>query len=688
MLDQCPDRVESPPEAHGVYKYFTRSTPTRPLPCYLRRQSSGPEEVLLDLNNLDKEGSLGQMKISRSQRFLAYTLETEPGSETYIAYVDDLHAGTTVDIIPDVHGIEFAGDDKSILYTASHSTAAGRPSKVMLREMGHQMVKDTCIMEELDEQFYVHVGRTKDYRYLTISANSKTSSEVHILDANNPWHHSKTCIQPRSHGCEYFVEHHRGHLYILTNQGEGEYCVMSTQVQQLDRRHWRMLVPVRQGRCIEDMDVFDSALILYERCNGWPAMSLLSLQKGTLASPQLKDITLPEGTAELIPGANPDFHAKELMVRMSSPVKPEATWCLELQEPFTLSVFSSAGVASQPECPAAVHEGGRTPTNVHVASDFISNRMEVRCADGTVIPLTLSHKKGLELDGSHPALLHAYGAYGMCLDAGFKPERLSLLRRGWVVALAHVRGGGELGRQWHQAATGTGKHRSVDDLEACMDFLIRRGYSRKGRVALEGASAGGLLAAALLNRRPGCIGAAVLRVPFVDVLTTMLDPTLPLTVHEYDEFGNPSEDVEAFESLQKLCPYANLRPAEYPPVLVTCALNDQRVPAWGPAKKLSISASTGSSAASGDRRVQELRLDQIRRPLQGTRTNDPKKVKQLVDSIAEIGLQEPIDVLEVEGKYYGFSGCHRYEAHQQLGKETILCKVRRASKTTLKMHMM
>lgn len=147
-----------------------------------------------------------------------------------------------------------------------------------------------------------------------------------------------------------------------------------------------------------------------------------------------------------------------------------------------------------------------------------------------------------------------------------------------------MRGGGELGRQWHQAATGTGKHRSVDDLEACMEFLIRCGYSRKGRIALEGASAGGLLAAALLNRRPGCIGAAVLRVPFVDVLTTMLDPTLPITVHEYDEFGNPSEDVEAFESLRKLCPYANLRPAEYPPVLVTCALNDQRVPAWGPAK--------------------------------------------------------------------------------------------------------
>ncbi|BDA43568.1 Prolyl endopeptidase-like [Coccomyxa sp. Obi] len=439
-------------------------------------------------------------------------------------------------------------------------------------------------MEELDEQFYVHVGRTKDNRYITISANSKTSSEVHILDANNPWHYSNTCIQPRSYGCEYFVEHHRGQLYILTNQCGGEYCVMSTPVQQLDRRHWRVLVPVRQGRCIEDMDIFDSALILYERCNGWPAVSLLSLQEGTGPSPQLKNITLPEDTTELIPGANPDFHAKELMVRMSSPVRPEATWCLKLQEPFNLSVFSNGGIVSQPECPAVVHEGDRTPRNVHVASDFISSRMEVRSADGTMIPLTLSHKKGLKLDGSHPALLHAYGAYGMCLDAGFKPERLSLLKRGWVVALAHVRGGGELGRQWHQAATGASKHRSVDDLEACMDFLIRRGYSRKGRVALEGASAGGLLAGALLNRRPGCIGAAVLCVPFVDVLTTMLDPSLPLTVHEYDEFGNPSEDVEAFENLRKLCPYANLCPAEYPPVLVTCALNDQRVPAWGPAK--------------------------------------------------------------------------------------------------------
>lgn len=154
----------------------------------------------------------------------------------------------------------------------------------------------------------------------------------------------------------------------------------------------------------------------------------------------------------------------------------------------------------------------------------------------------------------------------------------------WVVALAHVRGGGELGRRWHRSATGCSKHRSVDDLEACMDFLISQGYSSKGRVALEGTSAGGLPAAALLNRRAGCIGAAVLRVPFVDVLTTMLDPSLPLTVHEYDEFGDPSTDKQAFESLRKLCPYANIRPAAYPPVLVTCAWNDQRVPVWGPAK--------------------------------------------------------------------------------------------------------
>ncbi|KAL3150348.1 hypothetical protein ABBQ32_000191 [Trebouxia sp. C0010 RCD-2024] len=278
----------------------------------------------------------------------------------------------------------------------------------------------------------------------------------------------------------------------------------------------------------------------------------------------LQTIPMPPWVMSVEAGANLDYHSSTVRLKMASPVRPQHVFDYHLD-------------TGQLQQLAVEHIEGHDP------EDYMCHVLYASSHDGTQVPMTIVHKRGLKLDGSHPTLVTVYGAYGECLETGFEAERLSLLERGWVVALAHVRGGGELGRRWHAAGQSTSKMNSVLDLEACLDHLLHKGYTRKGLVALQGTSAGGLLVAALLNRRPQDLLAAILRVPFVDMFTCMTRPELPLTVHEYGEWGNPA-DPKVLLQMRKLCPYQNVARAQYPPVMATCAVPDSRVPVWCPAK--------------------------------------------------------------------------------------------------------
>ncbi|KAK9829496.1 hypothetical protein WJX72_006207 [[Myrmecia] bisecta] len=496
MMRRLPDHVETRPERIGAYEYFTRQTEQQPMVCFMRRDvtasGSPAEEVVLDVNKLVEQhgyANVGQVKISQDHRRLAFTLDVDAGRENYSAVIQDIATGQVLDKIPSARSVEWAADNSTLVYTVVNEM--GRPYKVMQHGLGAPASSDMCLVEEAEEGCFVEIGRTKDWRFITINRNSKLACEVHILDAVRP-SSAPICIQPRRQGLEYFVEHQGGFLYILTNAGGNKnYAVMVAPVQTPGLRHWRVLVPERPDFAIQDMDMFAGRCVLYERYHGRPTISVLSLGCG---------------------------------------------------------------------------------------------RSHALSHDGTQVPMTVAHARGLPLDGSPPLLLSVYGAYGHNVEeAAHCQFAASLLDRGWVVAWAHVRGGGERGRRWHEAGRQANKMNSVLDLEACMDALVRTGYTKDGQIALQGESAGGLLVGALLNRRPGSMGAVIARVPFVDLLTTMCNPELPLTMHEYDEWGDPNHP-HALQLMHQLCPYQNVRPARYPPLLVTCSQNDTRVPSWGPTK--------------------------------------------------------------------------------------------------------
>ncbi|DBB12992.1 TPA: hypothetical protein ACH3X3_005734 [Trebouxia sp. C0006] len=504
----------------------------------------------------------------------------------------------------------------------------------MKHRLGEQQEKDVCLLQEDNEDCFLALAMT-DGAYVTINSSSKTASEVHLLSCANPDQPLKL-VQPRTANLEYFVSHSQGQLYILTNaNGAANYQLMTAPLHTPCSAHWRPLVPEQLGTAVEDLEVYASHAVLYERQQGRPAVSVLNLlaqaskaaesqqhaagvfqdspaaltskqqqtahvaveecnavptsqcqqheleqkkqhqqqqQAGATTAerpqaaqqPQLTTLSFPSWALSIQPGANPDHHTRTVRLHVASPVHPQHVYDYHLD-------------TGQLQLLGAEQLHGHDP------EQYVCQVQYVKAADGTQVPLTVLHKKGMPLNGSHPALLTVYGAYGISLETGFEPERLVLLDRGWVIALAHVRGGGELGRRWHAAGRSLHKMNSLTDLEACLDHLLQQGYSRKGLVGVQAASAGGLLVGALLNRRPHDLLAAILRVPFVDFLTSMTQPELPLTVHEYGEWGDPA-DPAVLQQMRELCPYQNIKTAEYPPVLATCSATDPRVPVWGPAK--------------------------------------------------------------------------------------------------------
>ncbi|MEX2550069.1 MAG: S9 family peptidase [Nitriliruptoraceae bacterium] len=521
------------------------------------------DEVVLYDQNAAAEGhdyfQLGGFAIS-PDHLLAVVATDTSGAEVFTLRVLDLTTGEDLgDEVPRAaYGIAWANDARSFLYTVPDD--AWRPFQVWRHRVGTGHDADELLYTEEDERFWLGVGRTRSERFLAIGAASKVTSEWYLLDADDPTARPRL-VAAREHGVEYDLDHRGDLLYVVTNaDGAEDFKLCVAPVATPDREHWIDLIDHRPGVRLEAAEVFADQLVLSERTE---ARTQLRIVDPATAEGDVLEMDEEVYTAGL--GANPSFETRTLRFAYTSMTTPVREVDLDLE------TGERTVLKQQPV------RGG------YDRERFTSWREWVKAPDGTEVPISLVRRVDVPLDGTAPAVLYGYGSYELSMDPGFSTARLSLLERGVVFAIAHVRGGGEMGRRWYEDGKFLAKPNTFSDFVACADHLVEQRITARERLAIRGGSAGGLLIGAALNLRPDLAAAAVAEVPFVDVVTTMSDPSIPLTVIEYDEWGNP-EDPAYLEVMRSYSPYDNVAEAEYPAMLVTAGLNDPRVQYWEPAK--------------------------------------------------------------------------------------------------------
>jgi oligopeptidase B len=533
---------------------------------------AGPDEhVLLDENVLaETHGYLdvANLAVSPGHTRLAYATDTT-GDEHFTLRVRDLRSGEDLaDIIEGTsYGVAWANDDTTIFYT--RPDAANRPHELWSHRVGSPADEDRLVLEEADERFHLGVGRTKDGEWVVVEMHSRVTSEIWVIPAAQPGA-DPTVVEPRTQGVEYGLEHHRGAFLLLTNDDAENFRVVATPAHNPSRQTWRELIPHRADVRIEGLDVFARHVVSYERREGMPRIRVISLPED---SPRW-DRELPEGYLVPCPetpsaswgGPNPEFTSRTLRYEYSSLVTPRSVYDLDLD-----------GAASLLRKRQPVL-GGYDP------AAYSTERAWATAPDGTEVPLSIVCRRDLRRDGTAPCLLYGYGSYEYSIDPVFSSLRLSLLDRGFVFAIAHVRGGGELGRRWYEDGKLLAKPNTFTDFVACARTLVEDRWTAPDRLVARGGSAGGLLVGAVANLAPELFRAMVAEVPFVDCLSTMLDDTLPLTVIEWEEWGNPGADPAVYKVMKEYSPYDNVQATRHPDLLVTAGLEDPRVGYWEPAK--------------------------------------------------------------------------------------------------------
>jgi oligopeptidase B len=565
MLARIKEDDTSVPYRRGAHLYYSRTEKGRQYPIYCRKAGSveAVEEVTLDLNVLAQGHaflSLGAYTVSDDGALLAYALDYT-GFREYTLSVKDLRSGELLpDRIEKVTSIAWAADGQVLLYVTED--AAKRPYRLYRHRLG--ATADDLLYEEPDALFRLGVWRSRSLAYLFAMSASFTTSEVRYAAAHEPdvaWR----LILPREKDHEYHVDHGRGpggdRFYLRTNAGgRKNFRLVAAPVDDLRPGRWAEVLPHRDDVMLDDVDVFRDFLVAHEREDG-----LTKLRIVDLAHPGAHHVEFPEPTYDVMGEPNPEFETGAYRFRYQSLVTPSSVYDYDVRER-RLILLKRTEVL-----------GGYDPAR------YRSERVHATAPDGTRIPISLVTPADAPRDGSGPMLLAGYGAYGIPYPATFASSRLSLLDRGVSVAIAHVRGGGEIGKAWHDGGRMMAKRTTFTDFVACADFLIAHGYTAADRLVIEGGSAGGLLIGAVMNLRPEAFRAAVLRVPFVDVINTMLDESLPLTIGEFEEWGNPKVR-EHYDYMATYCPYTNLAPARYPAMLVKASLYDSQVMYWEPAK--------------------------------------------------------------------------------------------------------
>jgi oligopeptidase B len=558
------------------YLYFTRTEEGKQYAIHCRKLDAdgSPEELLLDLNALAEGHSflgLGSFDVSDDNHLLAYSLDTT-GFRQYTLQIKDLRSGDTLpERIERVTSAAWAADNRTLFYTVEDETT--KRSYRLYRHTLNSAEPDTLLYEENDERFRIQIERTRSGAFLLLTIASHTTSEVRYLAADQPQADFRM-IAHREDTHEYYADHHPGPqggrpggiFYIRTNSTGRTFRLMTVSVEDPRRKFWREVIPTRPSVMLASADVFESHLVLCEREDGLPYLRIVDLPHSTpdaLVASHRIEFTEPAYNTSL--GANPEFATSHLRFQYESFITPRSVFDYDLKTRERLLR------KQQPVL------GGYDP------GQYTSERLHATAHDGTRVPLSIVHRRDLPRDSSSPLLLYGYGSYGISIPVSFNSNRLSLLDRGVIFAIAHIRGGGELGKPWHDAGRMHKKLNTFTDFIASAEHLIAANYTSPQKLIIEGGSAGGLLMGAVANMRPDLFRMVISHVPFVDVLNTMLDASLPLTVGEYEEWGNPQVEADYFY-MKSYCPYTNLERKSYPAMLVKTSLNDSQVMYWEPAK--------------------------------------------------------------------------------------------------------
>lgn len=582
------DDVSYPVKKNGYY-YYTRYEKGKEYPIYCRRKDNmdNPEQVFLNCNEM-AEGhhyfDIGAYSVSPNNELLAYSVDTVSRRQYDIYFKnivetshDDISSSDEIlfpDVIKNTTGnMVWANDNKTVFYSTKDETL--RSCKIMRHKLGDNPDNDELVYFEEDTAFSCFVGKSKSRKYIMIVSESTLSSEVRFLDADNPFDDFKI-FQERQNNHLYGVGHYEDNFYILTNaDGARNFKIMKTPVAQTEKENWIEIIPHRDDVLLEDFDLFSEFLVMEERKEGLVKIRIMSWQAlesrvethGSLSSNCDTDfyIDFGEPTYTAYSLGNPDFDSHMLRYGYNSMTTPASLFEFDMKNKTSVLLKRQEVV------------GGYEP------SDYVTERLYAPSHDGVMVPISLVYKKGLEKNGDNNLVLYGYGSYGSSMDPYFSSVRLSLLDRGFVWAIAHIRGGEELGRQWYEDGKLLKKKNTFLDFIYCGKYLVDQGYTNNNKMFAMGGSAGGLLVAAVANMAPEMWRGIIAQVPFVDVLTTMLDETIPLTTGEYDEWGNPNKK-EYYDYMKSYSPYDNVERKAYPAMLVTTGFHDSQVQYWEPAK--------------------------------------------------------------------------------------------------------
>ena len=561
MLSHIKQTDVNVPYRWGSHFYYTRTEEGKQYPIFCRKRGSleAPEEIVLDQNELargQKFMSVGEFVPSDDGNLLAYTTDNT-GYRQYTLRVKDLRNGQLFpESIERVDNVVWATDNKTMFYVTEDAVTK-RSDKFFRHVLGTD--QSDLVYEEKDELFDIGVGRSRDKAVIFLEAASKTSTESRYLPADKPTADLKVVL-PRQPDHEYDVDHRGDLFYIRSNKGAKNFRIVTAPVTDPSEKNWKEFVSHRPAVKVEAISLFADHAVLSEWENGLQQLEVIDFK-----SNKRKRIEFPEPVYSAGLGSNREFNTTVVRYNYNSLVTPNSVFDYDMNT-------GKATLMKQTEVP-----GGFDRAN------YKSERLFATASDGTRIPMSMVYRKGVKLDGTAPLLLYAYGSYGISIPPSFSSSRLSLLDRGVIYVIAHIRGGGELGEEWRQAGRMMNKMNTFTDFIACGDTLVKNKYTSSDRLVIQGGSAGGLLMGAVSNMRPDLFKAVVAQVPFVDVLNTMLDASLPLTTSEYIEWGNPNEKP-AFEYMKQYSPYENVGKKNYPAMLVKVSVNDSQVPYWEGAK--------------------------------------------------------------------------------------------------------
>lgn len=563
MLHRIVEDDSSVPNRKGRFLYYTRTEEGKPYRIYCRKEvgNDSQEEILLDVNALAKGHDymdIGIFEVSPDHSILAFSVDTN-GYEQFVLQFKDLKTGQ---LLPDriektYYSAAWGNDNATLFYNTVD--AANRPYRMHRHQLGTAAENDALVFEEQDDRFFLNIHKTRSGAFVVMTLESAITTEVHTVAADTP-QSAPQVVEPRQQGHEYRLDHHGDDFYILSNLGAQNFKLVTAPTSNPKRWSWQTIIEHSDKVTLQSVAAFENHLVLFERTNGLPQLRIKKLDP----SGAEHRIPFEEASFDVWPGANEEFNTTVFRFNYTSMKTPKSVFDYDMNS-------------------HERHLKKTTPVRDYDQSQYVTERIFAPATDGVLVPISVIRKKDTVVDGSAPMLLYGYGSYGYPYDPSFRPSWFSLLDRGLIIGIAHVRGGGEYGRQWKLDGKLDKKMNTFTDFIACAEHLIAKSYTTSKQLVIEGRSAGGLLMGAVMNMRPDLFRAVVAGVPFVDVVNTMLDETIPLTAIEWEEWGNPNIEKD-FHTINAYSPYDNIQAQAYPATLILAGLNDPRVHYWEPAK--------------------------------------------------------------------------------------------------------